>query len=259
MVAIGTRRTANTLNSEGQTIMKKDLKKDDMTEANMESYIRKIPFLACLHDTEISEFKRIIVKKQFVKDASILHEENTSNYFYFIMKGKVKIVQLSAGGKEKILAIHKKGDFFGEMAILDGKTAPATVIAMEDTLIGLISRDMFDQHLLTNNRVLREMIILLCGRLRDAWSMMRVMSFADAEHRVKAVLEGMAEQFGIHGPGGTLIDIKLTHSDIGNFASLARETATRMMNRLEKAQEIEIIHHKYILLKPAFYKKNDIL
>lgn len=239
-------------------VMKKDLQ-DHVQQEMIDDLIRKIPFLACLNDAEIAEFKRLVMKKKFMKNQYILHEEDTSNYFYFILKGKVKIIQLSDDGKEKMLAIHKKGDFFGEMAILDGKTAPATVVAMEDTMIGLISREMFHQYLLNNNEVLKEIIALLCSRLRDAWSMVKIMSFADAEHRVRAVLKYMAEQFGIQSPGGTLINIKLTHSDIGNFASLARETATRMLNRLEKAQEIEIIDHKYILLKPAFEKKGGIL
>jgi CRP/FNR family transcriptional regulator len=51
--------------------------------------------------------------------------------------------------------------------------------------------------------------------------------------------------------------MKLTHADIGNFASLTRETVSRMISRLEQAKEIEIIDHKFILLKPAFQKKSD--
>jgi CRP/FNR family transcriptional regulator, cyclic AMP receptor protein len=221
--------------------------------------IGKIPFLACLGADEIAELKSLIEEKQFKKNQIILHEEDTANYFYFVFSGKVKIIQLSAEGKEKILAIHKKGDFFGEMAILDGGTVPATVIALENSLIGQISREVFCRQLLENNKVLRGIILMLCGRLRNAWLMMKVMSFADAEHRVRSVLRFLAEQFGVPGPEGTLIDMKLTHSDIGNFASLTRETVTRVMNRLENAKEIEITDHKFILLTPAFHKNIDFL
>lgn len=238
--------------------MKKDLK-DRAEDAGIDHVIRKIPFLAGMNDKEMNALNGLIVEKQFRKNQPILHEEDTSGYFYLIITGKVKVIQLSADGKEKILAIHKRGDFFGEMAILDGKTAPATVFALEDTRLGLISREIFNLYLLENNKVLREIIALLCSRLRDAWSMMKVMSFADAEHRVRAVLRFMSMQFGVPDPGGTRIDMKLTHSDIGNFASLTRETATRMLNRLEKTKEIEIARHKYILLKPAFLKNTDLL
>ncbi|PKN69662.1 MAG: Crp/Fnr family transcriptional regulator [Deltaproteobacteria bacterium HGW-Deltaproteobacteria-12] len=236
--------------------MKKDLL-DIARRARADYAVGKIPFLAGLGDREIEDFKGLIEERQFKKNQLILHEEDTANYFYFVFSGKVKIIQLSAEGKEKILAIHKRGDFFGEMAILDGGTAPATVVAIENTRIGQISREVFHRQVLSNNNALRGLIALLCGRLRNAWSMAKVMSFADAEHRVRAVLKYMAEQFGVTGPEGIRIEMKLTHADIGNFASLTRETVSRMISRLEQAKEIEIIDHKFILLKPAFQKKSD--
>lgn len=238
--------------------MKRDLRAT--AQRTMTDYvIRKIPFLTCLSENEIAEFKGLIVEKQVKKNQPLLHEEDTSNYLYFIFSGKVKVIQLNATGKERMLAIHKRGDFFGEMAILDGGTAPATVIALEDTWIALISREAFHRYLLNNNKVLREIVAMLCGRLREAWSMNRVMTFADAEHRVRAVLKYLAQKFGVPDSEGTLIDMKLTHSDIGNFASLTRETVTRMLNRLEKSREIEITGSKRILLNPAFHKKSDPL
>jgi CRP/FNR family transcriptional regulator len=234
-------------------LMKKDLQ--DMAHSAMtEILIRKIPFLACLNDEEGDVIKGLIVERQFLKNQTILREEDTSNYCYFIFTGKVKVTQVNADGNERILAVHKKGDFFGEMAILDDRTTPATVTAIEDTKIGMVSRDVFQRYLLNQNKVLREIIVLLCGRLREAWSMMKVMRFADAEHRIRAVLKYMADQFGVQEAGGTRIEVKFTHSDMGSFAAMTRETATRMMRRLEKAGEIEITDQKHIVLKPVFYK-----
>lgn len=233
--------------------------KDMARRTGDDRLIRNIPFLSCLNDEEIVTFRHMIVERQFAKDQVILHEEDTPNYLYFIYTGKVKIIQLSVDGKERMIAIHKQGDFFGEMAILDGMTEPATVVALENTKIGLISGEMFHHYLLSNNKVLKEIIAMLCARLRDAWSMVKVMSFADAEHRVKAVLKYMGDRFGVPDSRGTIIQVKLTHSDIANFASLSRETATRMIHRLVKADEIEALDHKYILLKPAFQKNFDLL
>lgn len=233
--------------------MKKDLQ-EMAQRARTETLIRKIPFLACLNDAEMDVIRGQIVERQFLKNQTMLHEEDTPHCLYFIFSGKVKITQVSADGRERILAVHKKGDFFGEMAIIDGRTAPATVTAIEDTKVGLVSRDVFHRLLLDHNKVLREIIMLLCGRLREAWSMMKVMRFADAEHRIRAVLKYMAEQFGVQEAGGIRIDLKLTHSDMGSFAALTRETATRMLRRLEEAGEIQITDQKHILLKPAFYK-----
>jgi CRP/FNR family cyclic AMP-dependent transcriptional regulator len=218
--------------------------------------VKQIPFLSALSEVEL---RRIIIRKRFWKNQIILYEEDTAKFIYFIYTGKVKAVQYSIDGKERILAIHKKGDFFGEMAILDGKSAPATIIAMEDAEIGFISKEDFEWYLMKNEDVVKGIIAMLCERLREAWLMLKVTSFADAEHRIRSVLMHMADQFGIQDSRGTIINIKLTHKDLAHLGSISRETATRFLNSFEKNGEIEILENKAILLKPAFLNKTTAL
>jgi CRP/FNR family transcriptional regulator len=213
---------------------------------------KQIPFLSSLSDVEL---RRIVIRKSFRKNQIILYEEDSAKFIYFIYSGKIKVVQYSVEGKERILAIHKKGDFFGEMAILDGKSAPATVVAMEDAEIGFISKEDFEWYLLRSDTVVKEIIAMLCARLREAWLMLKVTSFADAEQRMRAVLKHIADQFGIQDQRGTIINIKLTHKDLAHLTSISRETATRLMNSFERAGELEIIDSKRILLKSAFLEK----
>jgi len=166
------------------------------------------------------------------------------------------VVQMSEDGKEHILAIHKAGDFFGEMAMLDGKTSPAAVIAMEDSEIGLITKDNVEKYLLKDQKMLHEIIAMLCLRLRDAWLMLKVLSFADAEKRVRAVLKHISVQYGVKDKRGTIITLKLTHKDIADYASLSRETVTRFLDKFAKDGEIEYLKNKkYLLLKQQFLEK----
>jgi len=223
--------------------------------SRINSFIKSIPFFACFSDEELIDLESVLVEKHFSKNEVILLEEDTPNYMYIVNSGRVKVVQTSIEGKEQILAIHNKGDFFGEMAILDGKTSPATVIAMEDADIVLIAKDDFERYLLKNDKVLKEIISMLCSRLREAWLMLKVLSFAHAEHRVRAVLKHVSTQYGIKDQKGTIIKLKLTHKDIAGYTSLSRETVTRVLDRFSKAGEIEILDNKYILLKPSFLKK----
>ncbi len=227
--------------------------------SNAHNLIKSISLFACLSDEELSELERIIIKKRFSKNEMILLEEDTSNYMYFIYSGKVKAVQISEDGKEQILAIHKKGESFGEMSLLDGKTSPATVIAMEDADVGLISKNDFERHLLKNNKALKQIISLLSSRLREAWMRLKILSFADSEHRVRAVLKLLSEQNGIKDLKGTVISLKLTHKDIAAYASVSRETVTRIIDRLLKDGEIEILDNKNILLKPPFTEKISVM
>jgi CRP/FNR family transcriptional regulator len=98
---------------------------------------------------------------------------------------------------------------------------------------------------------------MLCGRLRDSWLMLKVMSLADAEQRVRAVIDQMMRLYGVKDQRGTIITMKVTHKDIADYASVARETVTRMFKRFAVDDEIEVLESRYLLVKPAFSTKFD--
>jgi CRP/FNR family transcriptional regulator len=237
--------------------MRKEIK-NKLQKSNFDFITGKIPFLSCLSGDELADLRKDVVEKNFKKNQVILYEEDTPNYLYFVYSGKVKVVQLSAEGQERIVTIRKRGEFFGEMAILDGMTAPATVVAMEETSVGFISARDFQNHLLQNRKVLMEIISMLCSRLREAWLMLKVLSFAGAEQRIRVVLKNVGDQFGVKDQRGIIVNLRLRHKDIAELATTARETVTRSLKRFVQSEEIEILENKNILLKPAFFKNIDL-
>jgi CRP/FNR family transcriptional regulator, cyclic AMP receptor protein len=230
------------------------IKKDKITQL-----LKNIPFFQGLSDREFSELSHIFIEKQFSRNKIIFLEEDTLNYMYVILSGKVKVVHSGLDGKEHIVAIHKKGDFFGEMALLDGKTSPASVIALEDTNIVIVSKKDFEDYLLKNEKVARQTIQVLCTRLRESWMIIKVLSLPNAESRVRAVLRIISDYYGFKDARGTVISSKFTHQNIADYSHLARETVTRLMNRLITDGEIEIIENRDIVLKPLFTEKSLVL
>jgi CRP/FNR family transcriptional regulator, cyclic AMP receptor protein len=217
-----------------------------------------IPFLACLSPKELSEIESVVIVNKFLKNQVVLLEEDEAAYFYFIISGKVKAIRYSEAGKELMLAIHKRYDYFGEMAILDGKTAPATIVAMDDCTIGFITKSNFIKLIMSNEKSLQKLIALLCSRLRDAWAMLNIFGFAEAGDKVRAALKIFSQKYGTAEKNGTIINIKLTHKDLANFAAVSRETASRIISAMMKAGEIEMIDNKYFLLKPSFFNKQTL-
>jgi CRP/FNR family transcriptional regulator, cyclic AMP receptor protein len=221
--------------------------------------LKSIPFFQSLSDREFSELSHIFIDKHFSKNKIILLEEDTMNYMYVIVSGKVKVVHSGLDGKEHIVAMHKKGDFFGEMAMLDGKTSPASVIALEDTHLVIISKSDFEDYLLKNEKISRQVIQVMCTRLREAWMIIKVLNLPNAESRVRAVLKLISGYYGFRDASGTIISSKFTHQNIADYSHLARETVTRLMNRLINDGEIEINDNRDIVLKPAFMEKSLLL
>jgi CRP/FNR family transcriptional regulator len=221
---------------------------------NAGNLIGNIPFFSSLSPEETNEVEQIILKKSFTREQVVLSEEDTSRFMYIIYSGKVRVVKKNNEGREQILSIHKKGDFFGEMSLLDGETQPATIIAHEDAIIGLLHKNDFEYHIMSHEVIRRKIIDMLCLRLRDAWKMIKILSFDNAEHRILIVLDHLRELYGVKDDRGVIINMKLTHRLIASYASVSRETATRTLNKLEKSGLIESLANKSLLLKEPFFR-----
>ena len=117
--------------------------------------LRKIPFFSDLSSSELVGLEQLLKTQIYAKREIILDEEDTPNFMYIIFSGKVRVVLLSEEGKEHIITIHKRGDYFGEMSLFDGKTSPATVIAVEESEIGLLAKADFESFIVQNKRVLQ--------------------------------------------------------------------------------------------------------
>jgi CRP/FNR family transcriptional regulator len=223
---------------------------------NHSKMLENIPLFSDLLPEEKTRLNQIITEKHFKKNSIILMEDESKSFMYVIFSGKIKVIRITADGKEQILVIRKRGDFFGEMTLLDGKSQPATVVAMEDAAVGLISKADFEQYFMKDTNVLKHIISMLCERLRDSWVMLRVLGMPDAETRVRAVLAHISSVYGIKDVRGIIIPFKLTHKEIADFAALARETVSRLLARLSQSGEIEIIGRKNIILKSSFLDPN---
>jgi CRP/FNR family transcriptional regulator, cyclic AMP receptor protein len=213
-------------------------------------FIRRVPLFATLSDTEFKTLEHIFLIRSYRKHQVIFLEEETGTYMYIVLAGKLKVTKSTAGGKENILAIHRPGDFFGDMALLDGKTSPATVSAMEDCRIAYVSKADFNSLLMTNEKVVLQMVQVLCGRLRQVWGQIQSLSYSSAEARIKGGILELARKHGVPDARGIIIDLKITHQEVAEMVGTSRETVTRTLARLRDERILLFEGRRIILLQP---------
>jgi len=211
--------------------------------------IRRVPLFSTLTDEEFSKLQDIFVLRSYRKNQVIFLEEETGTYMYLVLSGKLKVTKSGAAGRETILAIHRAGDFFGEMSLLDGKTAPATVSAMEDAKIISVSGSDFHKYLMHNEKVMLQIIHVLCARLRQVWQT-QSMSSSTAEARIRNGILELAKRHGIRDARGTIIDLKITHQELAEMVSTSRETVTRVLARLREKGIIQVDQRRITLIDP---------
>ncbi len=223
-----------------------------MNEPFEHEALRKIELFSSLTSEELRRVREKVTIRKFRKNEVILHEEHTSEYMYIILDGEAKVIQVTGEGKGIIVTLHRTGDFFGELSLIDGKTAPATVKATRDTVTAIISKKDFYGLLYTQHKVLENLLNSLSSRLRESWKKIQLLNFNDAAQRIKMLFLMLAETYGKETPRGVLLSIKLIHQDIADMTGLTRETVTRVLDRLQKSGEIKILENKLIQLNSEF-------
>lgn len=219
-------------------------------------YLKKIPLFSSLTDEELREISDIIVIQDFKKHEIILYEEDTNDYMYVILNGKVKVIQTTEDGKEIFLAMHQSDEFFGEMSLIDGKTSPATVIVTEDSTIAIISRKDFHLLINTQKKVFENLMLILCSRLRESWEKIQLLNLKNASQRIKILFLMLSDKYGKKTAEGVTLNIKLTHQEIADMTGMARETVTRVIDRWQKDGEINILKKKFIHLSAKFLQRD---
>jgi len=218
-------------------------------------FLKNIELFSGLDEEELTQISGIILLKEVKKNEIILYEEDTSEFMYIVLFGKVIVIQTTEDGKEIMLAAHQSGEFFGEMSLIDGRTSPATVLATENSLVAIISKKDFFSLLTDYRKVLERMLEILSSRLRDSWKRIHMLNFKNASQRMKMLFLTLSFDKGKKTSDGVTLNIKLTHQNIGDMIGLTRETVTRVLDKWQKDGEIRI-NNKLIHLNAKFLQKD---
>jgi CRP/FNR family transcriptional regulator/CRP/FNR family cyclic AMP-dependent transcriptional regulator len=195
--------------------------------------LRRVPFFSCLHDDGIAQLSSLVIAKTYPRDNLIVLAEDEGDTLFIIVGGQVKVSIISEDGREVILAILGKGQFFGEMSLLDGKPRSATVIAIQDTELLTLRRTDFLRLIERVPELAVKVLAALTARLRKADRKIESLALMDVSGRVASALLQISEEMGSPSPRGILIRNRPTHQELANMAGTTRETVSRVIKRLE--------------------------
>src|SRR5687767_12377089 len=142
------------------------------TEMTLES-LRSVPLFASLDDQAATELRSLLTSKQVSTGKQLFHKGDTGDALYLIESGRVRISIRDEDGKEVTLAELAQGDFFGEMALIDGRRRSADATVVEDSRLAILSRDAFLAFLRSSPEVALEMLAALSNRLRRTDELLR--------------------------------------------------------------------------------------
>lgn len=134
--------------------------------------LKKLDLFSELNFAAIKELTFLADERMFHNEETIFEESTTGRSLMVIISGEVRITQRARISGEETLTVLKKGDFFGEMALLEDLPRSATAIAHSDTFMLEISRDKFlhfiEKDTASGVKILFTLAKILSSRLREA-------------------------------------------------------------------------------------------
>lgn len=213
-----------------------------MTQATAQKndLLKGVDLFSSLDDDQLDTISQMGIEKPYRKgDIILMEDDQTNQSFFLIVKGEVKVVLTAEDGREAILASLKEGDFFGEMALLDGEPRSATVRAVEDSRLFTIRREDF----LAAIRKQPDLALTLLGemslRLRKSNRQISSLALMSVYGRVATTLLQLMEERGIRTrtkDGKSIIVVKdrPTQQFMADMSGTTRETVSRVLNYFQK-------------------------
>jgi CRP/FNR family transcriptional regulator, cyclic AMP receptor protein len=176
--------------------------------------------------------------REFAVGDLLFREGERGEEMYVIQSGAVQIVK-RVGGQDRPLATLGKGEFVGEMAILNGRPRTATALALERTRCLLIDAETLEQMVANSAEIALRLVKKLARRLESADEMIQILLDPDPRARVLRALKRYAEASlaeasdkGVNGP--QTIPIRASLDDLAGQVGVDRAQVRDVLSRLRR-------------------------
>jgi CRP/FNR family transcriptional regulator, cyclic AMP receptor protein len=171
---------------------------------------------------------------------------------YRVEDGLLKVIMVSRGGTERILAFLGPGAIVGELSIIDGLPRSATVVAVRAAILSFLSRAAFEDFAKKHPEIYKSLVTLIAARLRETDAALAAGSFLPLRGRVACTLLELAQEFGQDvGAGRIVIRQKIGQSDLAAMAGIARENVSRILNDWKRRKLVSRLSGYYCLENKA--------
>ncbi len=174
---------------------------------------------------------RALRRRRFRRNEVIFHQGDPGDALHVVAAGAVKIVLPSAEGEEAIIATLRPGDFFGELAILDGAPRSATAVALETCETLELPRAIFHEQLDRDPRLRDALLMGLTHELRRLTGHVEELHFLDLAGRLAMRLFRLAREADKDGVEVRL-DWPYTQSDLASMIGGTRQSVNKLLSGL---------------------------
>jgi CRP-like cAMP-binding protein len=181
-------------------------------------------------DESLQRFSRT-----YAPGAPICREGEEGEEMYIIQAGKVRVSKRFAG-KTHVISVLEKGDFFGEMAIVNRIKRTATVTAIDAVELLVFDREGLQNMIARNTKIALSIIDKLCRRLQDAHLKIQHLAKRDAEGLIALHLSSLYRELP---SGAAIVPYQKCLEEIALSLELPMEEVQKTLDDMGQAGILE--------------------
>lgn len=211
--------------------------------------LQELPLFQGLDRPEFANICLSAAKKKLDKGNFLFHQGDQSNTVYLIKAGKLKLVQVTAEGREVILDVIGPGEVIGETALFLEQEQIFSAVALEETRLCCFNRQQFETLIQENPAFAVKIISYLGQKLYEIRREAGEATGIPVKEKLLRLLIRLAGEYGRKRPDGTVIELEITQQELANMVGASR---VMVANVLRELKELGIIgrHGKYYQLMP---------
>jgi CRP-like cAMP-binding protein len=208
--------------------------------AELVGTLRRVPLFAELSEGELSAIAERVTRSEFSGGAIVFAEGDLCRELLIVETGAVRLLKTSAGGREQLISIERKGSTLAEAPAFDEGRYSVTASAIEATALLRLPAEDFRAICLQHPEVAMKVIKALGHRLRHLDGLVEELSFSTVRGRLISHLLRLAEEG--RGRGGSEAEFELRENNERLAARLGtvRELISRNLGRLHGEGLIEM-------------------
>jgi CRP-like cAMP-binding protein len=219
------------------------------------SVLAQVPLFAFLPADDLDTLVRCLRQRDYKKGETVFLLGDPGASLCIIESGRIKLGFTSPEGREIIFDLLGKGDFFGELAVLDGEPRSADAVAVEPSRIQHLQRDDFVQFLLDRPAVAVQLNAVLSRRLRRDAQLLQDATFLDVPARLARTILRLLEGESVENGNVPMTTPRLTQSDLAGMVGTTRETINKWLIFYEGQGFIRWEKGRLTVLSPEALRK----
>ena len=226
--------------------------KEANAQVNLQIHLRKIPLLASLTEEEMLAVRADLRVREYARRDVVLQKGGVGDSLLFLLSGQLQVIDVTEDGRAIGLRMLAPGDFFGEIAVINGSIRSASVVALTPVLVALLPRNTA-LHLFSHSpSVANQMLRFLAEKVQRDSQFRALLSIHNTSKRIYSFIDLLKQKTDTNEE---VVENLPTHQDIANMINTSRETVTRALLTLVQQGVIKKGTHRLITVQPEQLKK----